>query len=101
MGFPIPELPSGKISGYHCWADFYTENEGWTPVDISEADKHPEKEDYYFGTICENRIEMSVGRDIVLKGYEENPVNFLIYPRVEIDDVNAKSYTYKISYKNL
>ena len=43
MGFSIPSVESGKIDGYHCWADFYVEGEGWYPVDISEADKSPEK----------------------------------------------------------
>jgi transglutaminase-like putative cysteine protease len=34
MGASIPKEEGQKISGYHCWADFYSE-EGWVPVDIS------------------------------------------------------------------
>jgi len=48
MGFPIPDNGEGQVGGYHCWADYYVEGEGWYPIDISEADKAPEKRDYYF-----------------------------------------------------
>jgi hypothetical protein len=41
---------SGKIPGYHCWAEFYSGGE-WVPVDASEAWKHPERHQYYLG-IC-------------------------------------------------
>ena len=101
MGFPILNQDSADIKGYHCWADYFVEGVGWNPVDISEADKHPEMKDYYFGNICENRVELSIGSDIILEGYEKKSVNFLIYPMVEIDDVDTKSFTTKISYKNL
>lgn len=72
IGFPIPEdKRQGKINGYHCWAKFYLKGKGWIPVDISEADKHPEKRDYFFGNIDENRIHFTTGRDIRLK-YTKN-----------------------------
>ena len=101
MGFPIPEGNEGTVGGYHCWADFYVEGEGWHPVDISEADKAPSKKDYYFGTVCENRVEMMVGRDFVLEGYGEETVNLFIYPLLEIDDVPSTSFTKHFSYKNI
>jgi hypothetical protein len=101
MGFPIPVGNEGVIGGYHCWADYYVEGEGWFPVDISEADKHPNKSDYFFGTVCENRVEMMVGRDFVLEGYGEETVNLFIYPLLEIDDEPSTSFTKHFSFKNI
>ncbi|MBT5955137.1 MAG: transglutaminase domain-containing protein [Candidatus Marinimicrobia bacterium] len=101
MGFTIPEGEQGKIGGYHCWADYYEEGKGWTPVDISEADKAPEKKNYFFGTATENRVEMMVGRDFILEGYGEETVNLFIYPLLEIDDVPSTLFTKHFSYKNI
>jgi len=95
MGFPIPDGDSGKIFGYHCWADFYVEGRGWTPVDISEADKIPEKSDYFFGTVDKNRLELTTGRDLELKNYKRY-INFFIYPLVE-----GANFTKEFSYKNI
>tara|TARA_B100000686_G_scaffold342440_1_gene421626 strand:+ start:87 stop:1076 length:990 start_codon:yes stop_codon:yes gene_type:complete len=101
MGFPIPDGESGKVGGYHCWADYYIENKGWYPVDISEADKDPEKIDYFFGTVCNNRVEMMVGRDFKLKGHELDFVNLFIYPIMEINDKASYLYKKNFTYKNL
>ena len=101
MGFTIPEGEQGKIGGYHCWADYYEEGKGWTPVDISEADKAPEKKNYFFGTATESRVEMVVGRDFVLEGYGEETVNLFIYPLLEIDDAPSTSFTKYFTYKNI
>ena len=101
MGFPISAENEGTVGGYHCWADFYVEGEGWHPVDISEADKAPSKKDYYFGTVCENRVEMMVGRDFVLEGYGEETVNLFIYPLLEINDEPSTSFTKHFSYNNI
>ena len=101
MGFSIPGRKEGKITGYHCWADFYIENEGWHPIDISEADNSPGKENYFFGTVCNNRLEMMVGRDFILEGYEQNPINLFIYPILEVNDEASSAFIKKISYKNI
>ena len=101
MGFPIPSAESGKVGGYHCWADYYIKGQGWYPVDISEADKAPEKKDYFFGTVCQNRLEMMVGRDFILKGYEPKITNLFIYPIVEINDKKSIKFNKNFSYKNL
>jgi len=100
MGFPIANNKEGIIDGYHCWADYYIEGEGWYPVDISEADKDPSKKDYYFGKVDNNRVEMVVGRDLILKGYELGIANLFIYPLLEVDDVQSTAFTKKLSYKN-
>ncbi len=101
MGFPIPDGEEGKVGGYHCWADYYVDNQGWFPVDISEADKDPSRSEYFFGTVCNNRVEMMVGRDFKLDGYEANLVNIFIYPLLEIDDKDSNSFKKHFSYKNL
>lgn len=89
LGFPIPSnKKEGNIGGYHCWAKFYVEDKGWFPVDISEADKHPEKKDYFFGRIDENRVQYTTGRDITLpyaRDKEAMPLSYYIYPYVEVD----------------
>jgi len=101
MGFPIPTGKEGPVGGYHCWADYYVEGKGWHPVDISEADKDPSKTDYFFGTVDNNRVDMMVGRDFVLDGYEEGKVNLFIYPLMEIGDKKSTVFTKSFSYKNL
>jgi len=101
MGFTIPDGKGGDIRGYHCWADYYVENEGWYPVDISEADKDQTRQDYFFGTICNNRVEMMVGRDFKIDGYGEDRVNFFIYPLLEINDKKSDAFSKSFTYKNL
>lgn len=87
MGFPLPpERGAGAIGGYHCWAEFFVEGTGWVPVDASEADKHPELADYYFGSLTEDRIAFSFGRDLDLVPRQAGPaLNFFIYPYAELD----------------
>lgn len=87
IGFPLPpDKHSAEIAGYHCWSDFYIEGKGWIPVDISEAWKHPEKRDYFFGSHDVNRIQFSMGRDLVLSPPQEGkPLNYFVYPYVEVD----------------
>ena len=101
MGFPIPEGDEGKVGGYHCWADYYKDDKGWTPVDISEADKAPEKSDYFFGAICKNRVEFMIGRDFNLKNYNGGSINIFIYPIVEVGDVSSNNFSKSFYFKNL
>ncbi len=87
MGFPLPEdREEGSIAGYHCWAEFYTDELGWVPVDASEASKNPEKSEFFFGSLDENRVAFTIGRDITLEieGLSD-PLNYLIYPVVLVD----------------
>ena len=71
------------------------------PVDISEADKYPVRADYFFGTLCNNRVDFMVGRDFNIDNYEEESVNLFIYPLFEVDNEKSKDYSKKFSYKNL
>lgn len=86
IGFSIPtDTTEGPIAGYHCWGWFYLRERGWIPVDISEADKHPELKDYYFGNLTADRVMFSVGRDLELvPKSSQDAVNFLIYPHIEV-----------------
>ena len=87
IGFPLPEnKDKGDVAGYHCWAEFYATKTGWIPVDISEAWKAKEKEDYFFGTVDANRVQFSTGRDITLSPKQDGPaLNYFVYPYVEVD----------------
>jgi Transglutaminase-like superfamily len=87
IGFPLPpDKHSSEIAGYHCWSDFYLEGKGWIPVDISEAWKHPEKREYFFGSHDVNRVQFSMGRDLRLNPAQDGkPLNYFVYPYVEVD----------------
>ena len=92
IGASIPsERNEGRIDGYHCWAEFYT-NGKWWPADISEGDKCSALSTYYFGHHPANRVEFSRGRDLVVEpGPASGPINFLAYPVLEIGGVMART----------
>jgi len=87
IGLPLPEnKDNGEIAGYHCWAEFYARKTGWIPVDISEAWKAKEKQDYFFGSVDANRVQLSTGRDVTLSPKQDGPaLNYFVYPYVEVD----------------
>lgn len=103
MGFPLAEKTGeGKIPGYHCWAEFYVQDEGWIPVDISEAIRHPQKKEFYFGNLDMNRIAFTVGRDIVVGGSTSaDTLNYFIYPFVRTDSKEPPKVEYKFSFREL
>jgi hypothetical protein len=87
IGFSVPggDEAEKDVAGYHCWAFFWS-GDTWVPVDISEADKHPEKADYFFGTLDYDRVTLTVGRDLVLvPAPAAGTINFLVNPYVEVD----------------
>lgn len=102
IGFPIPaQRGEGDIGGYHCWAEFYLAGYGWVPVDASEARKNPGKRDYFFGALDENRVQLSVGRDIVLNPKQAgDPLNYFIYPYVEVDGKPFQNVTKTFRYQD-
>jgi transglutaminase-like putative cysteine protease len=86
IGHALPEgaADGGPLAGYHCWAEFWCAKHGWVPVDVSEADKAPQRAEEYFGRLTVNRIALSSGRDLVLAPPQQGqPVNFLVQPYVE------------------
>ncbi len=100
IGFPLPaDKHSSEIAGYHCWSDFYIDGKGWIPVDISEAWKHPEKHDYFFGSHDVNRIQFSMGRDLQLNPSQEGkPLNYFVYPYVEVDGKEFPNVALQFSF---
>lgn len=107
MGFPINGAgeaagTTGNIGGYHCWAYFYDQEEGWRPVDISEADKHPDKSEFFFGNLDENRLEMIGGRDIMVSPEPvAGSLNLFIYPYAEVNGFSTSKVAKKFTRTNL
>ncbi len=100
IGFPVPAGTEGTIPGYHCWAEFFLNGVGWVPVDISEAWKDPQKHDYFFGTLDANRVQFSVGRDLMLQPKQDGtPLNYFIYPYVEVDGKPFEGIEKRFSYR--
>jgi transglutaminase-like putative cysteine protease len=86
MGFPVPtDRGAGKISGYHCWVEFWLPEVGWVPIDASEAFRHPEKRDLFYGTHPADRIHFTTGRDLRLgPAHGDLPLNYFVYPYTEV-----------------
>jgi transglutaminase-like putative cysteine protease len=100
IGFPISEAsPSGNIGGYHCWVEVALPEKGWFPIDASEAKKHPERADALFGRQPADRLRMTVGRDLQLEGQQAAPLNFLVYPHVEVGGVAYDQVKTQYSYR--
>ena len=103
IGFPLPpDQHSAEIAGYHCWSDFYIDGKGWIPVDISEAWKHPEKRDYFFGSHDVNRVQFSMGRDLRLSPPQDGkPLNYFVYPYVEVDGREYSNVSLAFSFADV
>lgn len=103
IGFPLPpDKHSSEIAGYHCWSDFFIDGKGWIPVDISEAWKHPEKKDYFFGSHDVNRVEFSMGRDLRLNPAQAGkPLNYFVYPYVEVDGQEYPNVSLAFSFADI
>lgn len=101
IGLTIPtDAPEGETGAYHCWA-YYWDDE-WIPVDISEADKHPQMSEYFFGNHDENRLAFSIGRDLVLEPPQNGePLNYFIFPYAEVDGRVHDKVSKITSYKNM
>jgi hypothetical protein len=100
IGFPLPpDKHSAEIAGYHCWSDFYVDGKGWIPVDISEAWKHPDKKEYFFGSHDVNRMQFSMGRDLRLNPPQEGKLlNYFVYPYVEVDGQEYSNVSLAFSF---
>ena len=83
IGLPING--SGEIKGYHCWVLAYPDGFVYG-IDASEAAKHPSLRRYYFGHLKDNRIGITVGRDILLAPPQHgNRINFMYKAYEEVD----------------
>ena len=103
IGFPLPaDKHSAEIPGYHCWAEFYLDSTGWVPVDISEAWKHQEKHDYFFGAHDVNRMQFTQGRDLKLAPPQAGePLNYFVYPYVEIGGKEYPNVSIAFSFEDV
>jgi transglutaminase-like putative cysteine protease len=107
MGFPLaygdghsPGAEAIPVQGYHCWAEFYAPGAGWVPVDISEARKHLELRDYFFGHLSGNRILFTRLRGQPLEPGNGDPRNYFIYPVARADGVELPDVTWTFSYRD-
>lgn len=103
--FPA-DMQDGDIThfkcGYHCWTRFYDPAFGWIPVDVSEASRHPEKREYFFGAIDEDRVLLSRGRDIQMVPHSQGGLeNFFTEPRLERVSGSAVIYEKKLEFSSL
>lgn len=105
MGFPLAygdgragaAAAPQPVAGYHCWAEFWAPGAGWVPVDISEARKHPELKEYFFGSLSGNRILFTRARDALLEpDGTGRRLNYFIYPiaRADGQDVPGVEWTF-------
>jgi hypothetical protein len=102
IGFPLPaDKHMAEIPGYHCWAEFYSEQAGWVPIDISEAWKHQQKRDYFFGAHDVNRVQFTIGRDLTLNPKQAGaPLNYFIYPYVEVEGKEYPNVSIDFSFRD-
>ena len=111
----------GDITGaQHCRAEFYSHGLGWAPVDPADVrtvvlEEKLELQDpavrkireQLFGSWEMNWVEFNNARDFILNPVSAiSPINFLMYPRAELDGVprdelDAKSFVYQIEAKEM
>jgi transglutaminase-like putative cysteine protease len=89
---PYERNKQETLGGYHCWGFFRVPGKTWVPVDCSEADRFPERKQYFFGNHTSNRVTLSTGRDIDLEPKQEGPpLNYFLNPYAEADGKPVKT----------
>ncbi len=89
---PYERNSNEPVGGYHCWAFFRVPGKTWVPVDCSEADRFPERSNYFFGNHTPNRVTLSTGRDLVLEPKQAGaPLNYFLNPYAEADGTPIKA----------
>jgi len=104
IGFPLKADKEGSVPGYHCWAEFWAPGQGWVPVDASDAakTKEPVKKAYLFGNLDADRFDITTGRDLTLSPpQKDGPLNFFIYPYVEVDGKAFLETKIRLDYRDL
>ncbi len=89
---PYARKSDEKLGGYHCWAFFRVPGKTWVPVDASEADRFPDRKEFFFGGHTSNRVTLSTGRDITLEPKQDgSPLNYFLNPHAEADGKPVKT----------
>ena len=104
IGFPLKPEKEGSVPGYHCWAEFWAPGQGWVTVDASDAakTKEPAKKAYLFGNLDPDRYDITTGRDLTLSPpQKDGPLNFFIYPYVEVDGKTFAETKIRLDYRDL
>jgi hypothetical protein len=71
-------------------------------VDISEAWKAPARHDFFFGHLDANRVQFSVGRDLILAPRQQgDALNYFIYPYAEVDGQPYSAIDKRFSFKEV
>jgi len=85
-GYTLRNHQPGEVGGHCCWVEFFAPGYGWLPVDLASAKKFPQDKEYYFGNTDEWRVELVVGRDLILEPPQKGPrINAWIDPYAEVD----------------
>jgi transglutaminase-like putative cysteine protease len=104
IGLPLPEARASvetEIQGYHCWAELYVDGRGWVPIDASEAVKHSDRREYFFGHHDENRLELSRGRNLTLSPAQHGPaLNFFVDPYAEVDGRPHRAVDRRVTFRD-
>jgi len=90
-------LPIKDSAAYHCWASFYSDKQGWVPVDVSDARKavkdpksaSDEQRFAGFAKLNADRVVYGRGIEVPLAPSGSKPVRFALSPVLEIDGVRA------------
>ena len=102
IGFPMT-AKDGQVKGYHCWAEFYVKGKGWIPVDPSEASKStdPAVRSYLFGNLDPDRVQFTMGRDLILEPRTAEPLNYFIYPHAETNGAEVGTPSVALEFKDV
>lgn len=102
IGFPLTSS-DGKVTGYHCWAEFYDKGHGWIPIDASEASQSsdPAVRAYLFGNLDPDRVQFTMGRDLVLNPKTAEPLNYFIYPHAEANGAEVGTPSIALKYREI
>jgi transglutaminase-like putative cysteine protease len=102
VGFALPsDKHSGELTTHYSWAEFYAAAMGWLPADPAASIQRPAEREYYFGSLDNNRVQFSVGRDLKLNPPQEGgPVDTFIRPYVEVEGKPYSKVSLDVSFRD-
>ncbi|MDP6423453.1 MAG: transglutaminase domain-containing protein [Planctomycetota bacterium] len=85
-----PTLPPTRsrdwcdVTEPHAWCRFFVPGMRWQPVDLYEAKQHAKRRTFCFGGLTEDRVRLSIGRDLyLLPAQGAGPLNVFDRPYAE------------------